>query len=568
MEFAVSESNVNATTGEKLFKEGFLLMSEEAKLDLLMRLAITVRKDTVPSISSATSQKNESSSSDSSTASRKKVILKPKKETYSKELKVEAVEMAVQLNNNTDTATKIREKYKSQSLYQNLCEKSIREWRKDPNLNKHLDKDQGTHQRRQYRKLASPYHDKEVVLVEVIKRKREKAEKVTRYWMKAEALRTFDDPRFVASTGWFAKFRKRWRITQRVATPIIQKLSDSYTTELQKYLERLRRLRFDVEVTKRRKLISANMDETCMQFDMSNGTTYDFIGRKEINVKSSNGRRATFTLMLTVFDDGSKMPPLFIFKSRYHIPQALKQKYGKRALLYSNTNGWNTEAIMFEWCNNFWSNLRKDENQDLLLVMDKFSVHCKDSITSTIKKTSYIEIIPPGCTGLAQPLDTHINKSLKTRIRARFEAWFERHGQTASNATKSGVLRAPPIDDVIQWALEAWEEIPREMIIRSFKHCGISLAPDGSDLTLLNPKLKSIREVKEYLHKEFVQPSFHPCSDRDEVLNEIKKDENGISYQTEQPNLDVESPVSTDMVEEETPDALDTLEAVPSSLEG
>ena len=33
---------------------------------------------------------------------------------------------------------------------------------------------------------------------------------------------------------------------------------------------------------------------------------------------------------------------------------------------------------------------------------------------------------------------------------------------------------------ICKWILEAWAEIPKEMIIKSFKKCGISNAMDGS----------------------------------------------------------------------------------------
>jgi len=34
---------------------------------------------------------------------------------------------------------------------------------------------------------------------------------------------------------------------------------------------------------------------------------------------------------------------------------------------------------------------------------------------------------------------------------------------------------------ICKWILEAWAEIPKEMIIKSFKKCGISNAMDGSE---------------------------------------------------------------------------------------
>ncbi len=44
--------------------------------------------------------------------------------------------------------------------------------------------------------------------------------------------------------------------------------------------------------------------------------------------------------------------------------------------------------------------------------------------------------------------------------------------------TKGGNLKKP---DYSKWILEAWAEIPKEMIVKSFKKCGISNAMDGSE---------------------------------------------------------------------------------------
>ena len=50
------------------------------------------------------------------------------------------------------------------------------------------------------------------------------------------------------------------------------------------------------------------------------------LARRKSDSRLLMEEKATFTLMLIVFDDGSKMPPLFIFKSKYSIPEALKKK--------------------------------------------------------------------------------------------------------------------------------------------------------------------------------------------------------------------------------------------------
>jgi hypothetical protein len=45
--------------------------------------------------------------------------------------------------------------------------------------------------------------------------------------------------------------------------------------------------------------------------------------------------------------------------------------------------------------------------------------------------------------------------------------------------TKAGNLKRPDLPTVCQWIVESWNEIPREMIIKSFLKCGISNSMDS-----------------------------------------------------------------------------------------
>ena len=47
--------------------------------------------------------------------------------------------------------------------------------------------------------------------------------------------------------------------------------------------------------------------------------------------------------------------------------------------------------------------------------------------------------------------------------------------------TRSGKKRAPSKQLVLKWVKKAWQEIPAELVIRSFKSCGISNALDGTE---------------------------------------------------------------------------------------
>ena len=47
--------------------------------------------------------------------------------------------------------------------------------------------------------------------------------------------------------------------------------------------------------------------------------------------------------------------------------------------------------------------------------------------------------------------------------------------------TRSGKKRAPSKELLLLWVNKAWQEIPAELVIRSFKSCGISNALDGTE---------------------------------------------------------------------------------------
>jgi hypothetical protein len=53
------------------------------------------------------------------------------------------------------------------------------------------------------------------------------------------------------------------------------------------------------------------------------------------------------------------------------------------------------------------------------------------------------------------------------------------HGE--KTYTKSGNMRAPSMEVYLQWIVDAWEQLPKELIIKSFKGCGLTNALDGSE---------------------------------------------------------------------------------------
>ncbi|CAI5973551.1 unnamed protein product [Closterium sp. NIES-65] len=54
-----------------------------------------------------------------------------------------------------------------------------------------------------------------------------------------------------------------------------------------------------------------------------------------------------------------------------------------------------------------------------------------------------------------------------------------------------GNLRRPPHPVVLQWIAEAWDQVPKQIIIDAFRHCGISSKLDGTENHLVMSHLRA-----------------------------------------------------------------------------
>ena len=87
--------------------------------------------------------------------------------------------------------------------------------------------------------------------------------------------------------------------------------------------------------------------------------------------------------------------------------------------------------------------------------------------------------VPPGCTSLVQPLEV-VNAPFKWKI----ETCAMQHVQDNLEQYLNGKFTASERRVLLTgWIGQAWEDISsnKEMIVRSFKKCGISVAADGSE---------------------------------------------------------------------------------------
>ena len=131
-------------------------------------------------------------------------------------------------------------------------------------------------------------------------------------------------------------------------------------------------------------------------------------------------------------------------------------------LIYAcQDKAWFDEGVMIKWIDHILApDVRSAAQKGIvpILFLDSFSVHMKASVVNRIQDLGVqVEFIPPGCTGLLQPVDVGYNKAFKAKLRTQYNEWlFERDPDLPIPATTRR--------DVSDWIITAERNITEETI--------------------------------------------------------------------------------------------------------
>ena len=389
------------------------------------------------------------------------------RQSFSNKFKLKAVEIAEQIGNRT-AAKQLR-----------ISETNVRRWRQEVVAISQAPKNKCCTKARTGAKF--PQIDKQVCTF--IDQKRNDGLGVSRSLIRLEALRIarqlgISETEFKASPGWCTRFMNRNGYSIRTHTKIAQKLPKEFAdkiTNFQRYIIRLR-LRTEYALD-----CIGNMDETPVTMDMVGNNTVDKVGKKTILLKTTGHEKCRYTVVLACMADGTKLPPMLIFK-RKTLP---KVKWPKGVVVHAHPKGWMDEQGCDIWLEKVWRQRPGGvRNKKSLLVWDQFSAHLTPKVNSKVRALNTdVAVIPGGLTGILQPLDVSMNKPFKTGLRQRWQSWMA--SDDPKPCTKGGNLKAPSLDTLAQWVLDSWNEIKSPIIVKSFKKCCISNAMDGTEDDLI-----------------------------------------------------------------------------------
>ena len=135
--------------------------------------------------------------------------------------------------------------------------------------------------------------------------------------------------------------RRRTTIAQHLPSNLLEKKQEFLAYVMYKRIEHNYPLTF-----------IGNMDETPMTFDLPYNTTIDEVGTRSVSIHITGHERTSFTVVLTCMADGSKLPPLVIFK----LKKVPKGNFPPEVIVRANPTGWMNESEMLFWIENFLVN--------------------------------------------------------------------------------------------------------------------------------------------------------------------------------------------------------------------
>ena len=107
-----------------------------------------------------------------------------------------------------------------------------------------------------------------------------------------------------------------------------------------------------------------------------------------------------------------------------------------------------------------------------MLVWDSFKCHISDNAKDRLKHCNTVmAVIPGGCTKILQPLDVSIHMPFKEYFRQKYDDWFH---QGVFEYTAGGNMKAASHFQQIQWVVQVWSKVPKDVVIKSFDVCGIT----------------------------------------------------------------------------------------------
>ena len=305
-------------------------------------------------------------------------------------------------------------------------------------------------------------------LINWVRQQRQKKLRVSRTMIKREAHTLSMNENFKTSNGWLEKFLLRHNLVSCRPTTTCQ--------EPEEYAEKI--VDYSLFVEQKNRTFNYTYiyaaDETAVYLDYSSSLTVENKGFQEVPVKTSGHDKLHVTVMLTAQSDGFKCWRYILFKNKRPIKEIVTKFKNTLHLCWAGRSFFNDD-LTSEFLQKIVGSSMFGKR---LLSWDSYRCHISDATKKQLKKLQIdTAMIAGGCTKFIQAPDVYWNAPFKNKVRQFYENWML---HCEKSYTKSENMRAPSTEVYLKWIVNAWDQMPKDLIIKSFKGCGLTNTLDGS----------------------------------------------------------------------------------------
>ena len=130
-------------------------------------------------------------------------------------------------------------------------------------------------------------------------------------------------------------------------------------------------------------------------------------------------------------------------------------------------------------------------------------------------------------------------KPIKDQLREMYGQWMD---EGTHPHTKGGNMCGSPLKIIVQWILKAWLDLHKEIIIKSFQCCGLSIEDDVSEdckIVCFKPGkplssgLERLKAAMAEAAKELVDPFTESDIENnpDLVIDSVREEDEGVDIE-------------------------------------
>jgi DDE superfamily endonuclease len=226
-----------------------------------------------------------------------------------------------------------------------------------------------------------------------------------------------------------------------------------------------------------------NMDQTPVFFSQHPNRTLHLQGERTINIRASGYAKSRITASLAITASGHKLKPMAIFQGERQGRIATREftaahPNAAQVSLCCQPSAWQDEKNMLQWIETCLVPYLEEKPADTpaFLLLDHFSVHWTANVQNRLEEIGVAcHRIPPGCTGLVQPIDVGIGKPFKDRLKQQWSEWMR-------SLDADSRIPAARRNMVVQWLVDSWETITPQIAQNAWKKSDLSYFQDNVEV--------------------------------------------------------------------------------------